>query len=92
MPDVPTFAEQGFPGFVAETWFALFAPKGTPKAILDQINGYTRSIHDDPEMSEAARVDLVNPFPLTQDEFAALVKADAVKWERIVRESGAKLD
>ena len=52
MPDVPTFAEQGFPDFVAETWFALFAPKGTPKAILDQINGYTRSIHDDPEMSK----------------------------------------
>jgi tripartite-type tricarboxylate transporter receptor subunit TctC len=89
---VPTFAEQGFPDFVAETWFALFAPKGTPKAILDQMNGYTRSIHDDPEMSKRIASSYVSPFPHTQDAFAALVKSDAVKWERMVRESGAKLD
>jgi tripartite-type tricarboxylate transporter receptor subunit TctC len=92
MPEVPTFGEQGFPDFVAETWFALFAPKGTPQAILDQINGYTRSIHDDPEMSRKIATSYVSPFPLAQTEFAALVKADAVKWERVVRESGAKLD
>jgi tripartite-type tricarboxylate transporter receptor subunit TctC len=92
MPDVPTFGEQGFPGFVAETWFALFAPKGTPQPILDQINGYTRSIHDDPEMAKRIASSYVTPFPLTQGEFAALVKSDAAKWERIVRETGAKLD
>jgi tripartite-type tricarboxylate transporter receptor subunit TctC len=92
MPDVPTFSEQGFTDFVAETWFALFAPRGTPKPILDQINGYTRSIHDDPEMARRMATSYVSPLSQTQDEFAALVKADAVKWERIVRESGAKLD
>ena len=92
MPDVPTFSEQGFPNFVAETWFALFAPRGTPKAILDQMNGYTRSIHDDPEMAKRIASSYVSPFPQTQEEFAALVKSDAVKWERVVRESGAKLD
>jgi tripartite-type tricarboxylate transporter receptor subunit TctC len=92
MPDVPTFSEQGFTDFVAETWFALFAPRGTPKAILDQINGYTRSIHDDPEMARRIASSYVNPLPQSQDAFAAMVKSDAVKWERIVRESGAKLD
>jgi tripartite-type tricarboxylate transporter receptor subunit TctC len=92
MPDVPTFGEQGFPGFVAETWFALFAPQGTPKNILDQINGYARSIHDDPEMARRLASSYVSPLPMTQGEFAALVKADATKWETIVRESGAKLD
>jgi tripartite-type tricarboxylate transporter receptor subunit TctC len=92
MPDVPTFSEQGFTDFVAETWFALFAPRGTPKAILDQINGYTRSIHDDPEMARRIASSYVNPLPQAQDTFAAMVKSDAVKWERIVRESGAKLD
>ena len=90
--DVPTFGEQGFPGFVAETWFALFAPRGTPQDILDRINGYTRSIHDDPEMARRIASSYVSPFPLTQGEFAALVKADAVKWEKIVRETGVKLD
>ena len=92
MPEVPTFAEQGFPGFVAETWFALFAPRGTPQAILDQINGYTRSIHDDPESARKIATSFVSPYPLTLSEFGALVKSDAVKWERIVRETGAKLD
>lgn len=92
MADVPTFSEQGFTDFVAETWFALFAPRGTPKAILDQINGYTRSIHDDPEMARRLASSYVNPLPQSQDAFAAMVKSDAVKWERIVRESGAKLD
>lgn len=92
MPDVPTFGEQGFPGFVAETWFALFAPRGTPKAILDQINGYTRGIHDDPEMARRMASSFVSPLPMTQAVFAALVKSDAAKWERVVKESGAKLD
>jgi tripartite-type tricarboxylate transporter receptor subunit TctC len=92
MPDVPTFGEQGFPGFVAETWFALFAPRGTPQAILEQINGYTRGIHDDKDMAQKIANSFVSPLPLTQSEFAALVKADAAKWERVVKESGAKLD
>ena len=92
VPDVPTFSEQGFPGLTAETWFALFAPKGTPKELLDQLNGYTRGVQADPEISRRLAATFVDPLPLTQAEFAAQVKADAVKWERIVRESGAKLD
>ena len=92
VPDVPTFGEQGFPGLTAETWFALFAPKGTPQPILDQLNGYTRGTQADPEISKRLAATFVDPLPLTQPEFAATVKADAVKWERIVRESGAKLD
>ena len=92
VPDVPTFSEQGFPDFTAQTWFALFAPRGTPKEILDQLNAYTRSVQEDPEISRRLAATFVDPLPLTQGEFAALVKSDAVKWERVVRESGAKLD
>ncbi|MGH6768566.1 MAG: Bug family tripartite tricarboxylate transporter substrate binding protein [Xanthobacteraceae bacterium] len=90
MPDVPTFGEQGFPGFVAETWFALFAPKGTPQAILNQVNGYTRGLHDSADMAKRITGSFVVPLPMTQPEFAAMVKADAAKWERIVREAGIK--
>jgi tripartite-type tricarboxylate transporter receptor subunit TctC len=90
MPDVPTFGEQGFPGFVAETWFALFAPKGTPRPILDQVNGYTRGLHDSPDMAKRIAASFVVPLPLTQPQFAALVKSDAAKWERIIREAGIK--
>src|ERR1700720_3462368 len=49
MPDTPTFAELGFPGFETSTWFSLFAPRGTPGEIVDQLNIYTRSVHDEAE-------------------------------------------
>jgi tripartite-type tricarboxylate transporter receptor subunit TctC len=92
VPDVPTFAEEGFPGFEMSTWFSLFAPKGTPMPIVEQLNGYTRALHEDPETKKRLEAQFVDPLILTQPEFAALVKADAVKWERIVREQGIKLD
>jgi tripartite-type tricarboxylate transporter receptor subunit TctC len=92
MPEVPTFAEQGFPGFVAETWFALFAPKGTPQPILEQANGWTRGLHDVADNQKRIAGSFVVPMPLTQPEFAKLVKDDAAKWERIVRDAGVKLD
>ena len=92
VPDVPTFAEQGFPNFEMSTWFSLFAPKGTPQAIIEQLNGYTRSVQQDPEAKKRLEASFIDPLILTQAEFAALVKADAVKYERIVREAGIKVE
>jgi tripartite-type tricarboxylate transporter receptor subunit TctC len=90
LPDVATFAEQGFTGLDAETWFALFAPRGTPKNIVDQLNSYVRALADDPESRTRLEATFLERSSMTADEFAAFVKADAVKWERIVRESGVK--
>jgi tripartite-type tricarboxylate transporter receptor subunit TctC len=92
MPDTPTFAELGFPGFETSTWFSLFAPRGTPRDIVEQLNRYTRSVHDEPDTRRRLDANFVDPLIMTTAEFAALVKADAVKWERIVRETGAKLE
>jgi tripartite-type tricarboxylate transporter receptor subunit TctC len=92
LPDVPTFAEQGFPGFEASTWFAMFAPRGTPKEIVDQLNGYIRGVQEDAEARKRLAAALVDPLPMNADDFAALVKADAVTWKLIVRESGIKFD
>jgi tripartite-type tricarboxylate transporter receptor subunit TctC len=89
--DIPTFSEEGFPGFEMSTWFSLFAPKGTPQEILDQLNGYTRDVQNDPEMKKRLDALFVDPLVQSQPEFAALVKADAVKWERLVREAGIKV-
>jgi tripartite-type tricarboxylate transporter receptor subunit TctC len=92
MPDVPTFAEQGFPGFEATTWFALFAPRGTPKAIVDQLNDYARSLYDDPATKSRLEANFVDPMIMNADAFGVLVNADAARWERIVKEAGVKLD
>jgi tripartite-type tricarboxylate transporter receptor subunit TctC len=92
VPDVPTFAEQGFPAFEMSTWFALFAPRGTPKEIIQQLNGYTREVQAEPEAKKRLEATFIDPLALTQREFAAQVKADAVKYERIVREAGIKVE
>jgi tripartite-type tricarboxylate transporter receptor subunit TctC len=92
VPDVPTFAEQGFPGFETTTWFALFAPRGTPKEIVDQLNGYVRELAEDADAKKRLAANFVDPAVMTAADFAELVKADAAKWERIVREAGVKID
>jgi len=92
VPDVPTFAEAGFPNFEMSTWFSLFAPKGTPREIVDQLNAFTRAVQEDADAKKRLEASFIDPLMLTQGEFAAMVKADAVKYERIVREAGVRLD
>jgi tripartite-type tricarboxylate transporter receptor subunit TctC len=92
LPDVATFAEQGFPGFDTGTWFALFAPRGTPRDVVDQLNGYVRALAGDADAKMRLDAAFLVQSTLTAAEFAEVVKADAVKWERIVRESGVKQD
>jgi tripartite-type tricarboxylate transporter receptor subunit TctC len=92
LPDVPTFTEQGFPGFETSTWFALFAPRGTPSAIVDQLNAYLRELALDPDAGKRLAANFVDPLVMTAPEFAELVKTDADKWGRIVREAGISID
>jgi tripartite-type tricarboxylate transporter receptor subunit TctC len=90
--DVPTFAEAGFPHFEMSTWFSMFAPKGTPREIVNQLNAFTRAVQQDPEARKRLDASFIDPLMLTQTEFAAVVKSDAVKYERIVRETGIRLE
>jgi tripartite-type tricarboxylate transporter receptor subunit TctC len=92
LPDVPTFAEQGFPDFAVSTWFAVFAPRATPPEIVAQLNGYVRGLVADSDSRQRLEGNFVDPTPLTTAQFADEVKSDAAKWERIVRASGAKVD
>ena len=92
LPDTPTFAEQGFPGFETSTWFALFAPRGTPQPIVDQLNGYLRTMQEDPDLKRRLEANFVDPAIITAAEFAAVVKSDAAKWQRIVRDNNIKLE
>src|ERR1019366_2242950 len=92
MPDTPTFAELGFRGFEISTWFSLFAPRGTPKGNVEQLNLYTRTVSDDPANKQRLEGIFIDPLVLTAPEFAALVKADPVKWERIVRDTGTTIE
>jgi tripartite-type tricarboxylate transporter receptor subunit TctC len=92
LPDVPTFAEQGFLGFETSTWFALFAPSRTPGHIVEQLNGYTRSMQDDPDLKRRLEANFVDRAVANALDFAAYVHGDAAKWERIVKENDIKLE
>ena len=92
LPDVGTFAEQGFPGFEVGTWFALFAPQGTPPDIVEKLNLYVRALYDDPDSRKRLEAAFLEPMAMTAAQFGEQVKHDAAKWERIVRDSGVKQD
>lgn len=92
VPDIPTVAESGLPGFEALQWFGIFAPAGTPKDIVARLHGEIVKILRVPDVRErlsSLGADVVGNTP---EQFAAFQRADAAKWTKVVKESGAKID
>lgn len=93
VPEVPTFAEAGYPGFVTGAWFGLFAPAGTPAPVVarlsEALTGMTR-----PGGSLVARLAEVGAEPMhgTPEEFRAFIAAETTRWAEVIRRSGARLD
>lgn len=90
-PDVPAIAET-VPGYEFTAWVGCFAPKGTPKDIVDKLNGWLRQALADPGVASKLTAQTLDPMPMTPEEFAARLKSDYVKYEKVVRLSGAKID
>lgn len=87
-PDLPTVAEQGFPGFEALSWFALLAPKGTPQPILDKVRAESLKVLADPEMRKKFAVIGLEPIGSTGAETKATIAADIPKWAKVIKEAG----
>jgi len=90
-PDLPTVAESGVPGFAAVPWYGALGPAGLPRPIVDKLNAEIGRALALPEMQErlGQGLDLQSSTP---EEFAALIKSELVKWRKVVRDSGAKVD
>jgi tripartite-type tricarboxylate transporter receptor subunit TctC len=91
-PDLPTIAESGYPGFYADAWSGLFAPRGTPKAVVDRLAAETRRILALPEVRERLAGLGAEPVGSTPAEFASHVQREIAKWAQVVKASGAKAD
>ena len=89
MPDVPTVAERGFPGFEAGSWFGFFAPKGTPAEVIATLNKAVNEILDVPAMQAALIKEGADPAGGTPQQFGAFVQREYEKWRVVVKESGA---
>jgi tripartite-type tricarboxylate transporter receptor subunit TctC len=91
-PDLPTIAEAGVPGFDISTWYGLWAPKSTPKDIVERIAVEVAKILKSPEVRDRYAALGAEPIGSSPEEFAAYCKSELLKWGRIVKESGAKAD
>jgi tripartite-type tricarboxylate transporter receptor subunit TctC len=89
-PDVPTLAEQGFPGYHAEAWWGMFAPAGTPQAIIDRVNAEVAKVLKNPEARDklsAQGMDLVGSSPA---QLAKFLDGEVDRWAKVIRENNIK--
>ena len=88
-PDVPTVAET-VPGYELTAWIGSFVPAGTPRAIVERLNTEFRKALEHPEVARILGAQTLDPMPMTPDEFAARLRSDYDKYERIIRATGAR--
>jgi len=92
LPEVPTVAESGVPGFEATGWLALFAPGGTPRDIVLRLNAEIVRALNMSDVREHIAANAESPHPTSPEELARFVLAETEKWARVIKASGVKLD
>ena len=89
VPQLPTMAEAGLPGFESQQWFALFGPAALPKDIVARLNAEVARWLESPEVRARLSNEGAEPGGLTLDQFAAFIRADAARWMKVIKASGA---
>jgi len=92
LPNIPTVAETGLPGFNVPSWYAVVAPRGTPEPAVQRLAQAMRIALEDPEVIGILNRNGLEAMPSTPAEFAAAWAAERTKWEPIIRESGIKIE
>jgi tripartite-type tricarboxylate transporter receptor subunit TctC len=92
VPELPTLAEAGLPGFDIYTWWGFMAPAGTPKEIIAKWNAEVTRILNTPEMQAFFAQQGAEPAPTTPEQFTALIQGEIPKYAKIIKASGAKVD
>jgi tripartite-type tricarboxylate transporter receptor subunit TctC len=90
-PDVPTVAEQGFPGFEAWAWNGLAVPAGTPPAIIAKLNAACQAALTEPAVERRFAEISVEPAPTSADDFGSYIKSEAAKWHGVITEAGVSI-
>jgi len=92
LPDLPTIAEAGFPGFEALAWNGVLVAAGTPKAIVSRLNSEINGILKDAEVKSKLNAQGFELVGGTPEDFAALIKSESSKWAPVIKRTGAKID
>jgi tripartite-type tricarboxylate transporter receptor subunit TctC len=88
MPELPTIAEAGLPGYSARGWFSVVARAGTPRPIVDKINAVLMDYLKRPDTSDKMQALAIDPLTSTPDELAAFIPAEITKWAQVVKDAG----
>jgi tripartite-type tricarboxylate transporter receptor subunit TctC len=92
LPDVPTVAESGYPGFEADQWYGLVAPAGTPAAVVSKINAEVNKALALPEVAQQLAAEGATPMPSTPQAFGDLIKREIPRWAEVVKAGNVKPD
>ena len=92
LPDVPTVAELGYAGFEANTWFAMLAPSGTPREVLDRVNAEINKILQNKALNDGFAAQSLETVRMDRATLDAYIAAEAKKWGQVVQQTGAKVD
>jgi tripartite-type tricarboxylate transporter receptor subunit TctC len=88
MPDLPTLAEAGLPGYAATGWFSVVARAGTPRPIVDQLNGILMTFLKRPDVNDKLQALAIDPLTSTPDELEKFIAAEITKWAQVVKDAG----
>ncbi|WBY01208.1 tripartite tricarboxylate transporter substrate binding protein [Ramlibacter tataouinensis] len=92
LPDVPTIAEAGVPGYEATSWFGMFAPAATPAPIVAQLNAALVKVLADPDVKKKLAEQGAEPYAEKPEQFAEFIRSESAKWSKVVKASGASAD
>ena len=92
LPDVPTFVESGLADFIVDSWVGILAPAKTPRAIVDRLHKETVAVLAEPAIRERYSVLGIEPVGNTPEQFAAQIRDDLARWEKVVKQAGIKLE
>jgi tripartite-type tricarboxylate transporter receptor subunit TctC len=92
LPDIPTVAESGVPGFESNGSFGIVAPAGTPPAVIAKLNAAFVTVLNDPAIVKRIRELGAEPLPMTPAQFGVFVEAEARKWIKVAASTEAKAD
>jgi tripartite-type tricarboxylate transporter receptor subunit TctC len=92
LPDVPTVAEAGVPGYEVANWIGIVAPAGTPQAIIDKLHQEITAIQDSPEVARQFAAEGAEPMRMSSAAFGTYMVTEMAKWEHVVREGGIKAE
>jgi tripartite-type tricarboxylate transporter receptor subunit TctC len=88
MPDLPTIAEAGVPGYGGTPWFSVVAPAGTPRPIIDRLNQVLMAFINRPDIQDKMNALAITPWTSTPDELAQFIPAEIEKWAQVVKDAG----